>query len=143
MFCASQNLLAGVYRDASIVDKTSAEYQRRKEDTDALFEHSLQTTRTIAFYLSPLVGQWLAPSHPHLRDDLGTLPTSWQRNGPASITRAWCCFELSRALTLGHHLLVETSAEDRRKLRTILETDATELDRILVRPHAPINGTDR
>ena len=41
MFCASQNLLAGVYRDARLVAKASAAYRARKEDTDALFDGAL------------------------------------------------------------------------------------------------------
>ena len=41
MFCASQNLLAGVYKDASLTDKASEAYRARKEDTDSIFDGAI------------------------------------------------------------------------------------------------------
>ena len=39
MFCASQNLLAGVYRDLDLYPRGSAGYLQRKEDTDRVQVH--------------------------------------------------------------------------------------------------------
>merc|ERR1740130_249687 len=39
MFCASQNLLAGVYRDAAVTKDSDPEgYRAREEDTDHIFD---------------------------------------------------------------------------------------------------------
>ena len=92
MLCASQNLLAGAYRDASIVDTASDAYKARKEDTDALFDGALEAAREVFFYASPLLGEWHAPAHPFLspeREARGAPPSPWVRKGPAAGTRAW------------------------------------------------------
>ena len=51
MFCASQNLLAGVYRDASITKESDREgYLARKEDTDRIFDDALDAVSEVYFY---------------------------------------------------------------------------------------------
>ena len=95
MFCASQNLLAGKYRVATITRETDeAGYLARKEDTDQLFDGALDAISSLILYLSPLTGEWLAPDHGYLADDCGAPPQQWMRQGPAAVTRAWCLFEV-------------------------------------------------
>ena len=61
MFCASQNLLGGVYRDDANHPKGSPGYKARKEDTDHIFDDALAAVSVVIFYLSPLEGEWQAP----------------------------------------------------------------------------------
>ena len=100
MFCASQPLLGGHFRDPSRWPKGSAEYHARKEDTDSIFDdaHALEAVGEIFFYCSPLTDSWTAPRHPYLLDGIGEPPEGWVRKGPAAITRAWCLFELTNVL---------------------------------------------
>ena len=89
MFAASQNLLAGAFRDAAH-PKGSAGYAARKEDTDTIFDNALLAVRSVVFYCSPLVGEWVAPEHGFLspeRDERG-VEHPWRRHGPAAISRA-------------------------------------------------------
>ena len=89
MFAASQNLLAGAFRDEAH-PKGSAGYAARKEDTDRIFDDALLTVRSVVFYCSPLVGEWVAPRHGFLspeRDERG-VEHPWHRHGPAAISRA-------------------------------------------------------
>ena len=71
MFCASQNLLGGVYRDDANHPKGSPGYKARKEDTDHIFDDALDAVSVVIFYLSPLEGEWKAPPHAYLADDRG------------------------------------------------------------------------
>ena len=57
MFCASQNLLGGVYRDDANHPKGSPGYKARKEDTDHIFDDALAAVSVVIFYLSPLEGE--------------------------------------------------------------------------------------
>ena len=41
---------------------------------------------------------WEAPPHPYLLASQGEPPPNWQRSGPAALSRAWCIFELAKAL---------------------------------------------
>ena len=67
MFCASQNLLAGVFRDPNITREADpAGYRARKEDTDRIFDDALEAVGELLFYCSPLVGTWTAPAHSYL-----------------------------------------------------------------------------
>ena len=131
MFCASQNLLGGVYRDDANHPKGSPGYKARKEDTDHIFDDALDAVSVVIFYLSPLEGEWQAPPHAYLADDRGEPLAGWIRHGPNAVTRAWCLFELATALAAGKRLLVELAPADRARLRDILETDAD-----LARPDA-------
>ena len=48
MFCASQNLLAGVYRDPAVTKQADpAGYAARKEDTDRIFDDALDAVDEI------------------------------------------------------------------------------------------------
>ena len=131
MFCASQNLLGGVYRDDANHPKGSPGYKARKEDTDHIFDDALAAVSVVIFYLSPLEGEWQAPPHAYLADDRGEPLAGWIRHGPNAVTRAWCLFELATALAAGKRLLVELAPADRARLRDILETDAESLDQTL------------
>ena len=107
MFCASQNLLAGVYRDRAVRKQADpAGYAARKEDTDHIFDDALKAVDEILLYCSPLSGEWTAPPHPYLLPDRGDPPADWQRRGPGAMTRAWCMFELVKALAKGCELHV-------------------------------------
>ena len=89
MFAASQNLLAGAFRDEAH-PKGSVGYAARKEDTDTIFDDALFAVRSVIFYCSPLVGEWVAPRHGFLspeRDERG-VEHPWTRHGPAAISRA-------------------------------------------------------
>ena len=55
MFCASQNLLAGAYRDPAITKESDpAGYAARKEDTDRVFDDAFEPVREVILYASPL-----------------------------------------------------------------------------------------
>ena len=132
IFCASQNLLTGKYRDETVSKESDyLSYLARKEDTDRIFDGALEHITTMIFFLAPLTGEWLAPNDPYLADHLGEPPTNWMRSGPAAITRAWCLFEVCTALSQNKKLLVELAPQDRMKLRSILENDADALDQTL------------
>ena len=104
MLCASQNLLSGRYlpTDAtelrSLKEGNPEEYRRRKEDTDNIFDDAINSVEELLFYFSPLDEEWLAPKHAFLLEDHAPAPAGWMREGPAALTRAWCTFELAKAL---------------------------------------------
>ena len=104
MFCASQNLLAGTYKDPAITKEADpAGYKERKEDTDTIFDQAISATDVVFLYCAPLLGTWIAPPHPFLspkREERGKPPKNWKRKGPSSITRAWCLFEVTELLSL-------------------------------------------
>jgi len=131
VFCASQNLLAGVYRDPTITRADGEAYRARKEDTDRIFDDALEAIRVVIFYLAPLAGKWRAPPHPYLADDRGEPRSNWMRHGPVAATRAWCLFELSTALAAHKELLVELAPSDRKALHATLQNGANELDATL------------
>ena len=97
MFAASQTLLAGEF-DADRYPRGSEERKARKEDTDHVFADAIAAIREIFLYCSPLTAEWLAPDQPFLLPDHGAPPARWMRRGPGAMTRAWCMFELVKAL---------------------------------------------
>jgi len=135
MFCASQNLLAGVYRSPAVSKESDpAGYLARKEDTDRIFDDALEAVSEVYFYCSPLVGEWVAPPHPFLsplREAKGPPAQPWVRRGAAAITRAWCLFELSTALWEGCELHVALSRADREAFEELLTTDFDEIASIV------------
>ena len=99
MFCASQNLLAGVYRDPAVTKESDPEgYRARKEDTDRIFDDAIDAVDETFVYFEPLCSEWLAPPHPFLVAEQGKPAEGWVRQGPAALTRAWCIFELAKSL---------------------------------------------
>ena len=138
LFCASQLLLAGAFKDKSITRESDLSgYLARKEDTANIFEHAIQTTSTIVFQCSPLIGKWDAPPHPYLweeRERNGPKrPKPWVRQGPIAISRAWCLNELALALRKKQRLVVELNSTDMRDLSRMLESDFEEISRIFDR----------
>jgi len=121
MFCASQTLLAGVFRDPAITKEADpAGYAARKEDTDRIFDDALDAVDELLLYCSPLTGEWQAPLHLFLLPERGSPPANWLRRGPGSISRAWCLFEVVKALAKGCTLHVVLSAEDVEGFETLL-----------------------
>ena len=94
IFCASQNLLQGVIKDPAM---SSAEVG---------IEDAISTVGELLFYMEPLAGEWAAPPHPFLLAEQGEPEAGWVRSGPAALTRAWCIFELAKALAKGCRLHV-------------------------------------
>lgn len=138
LFCASQLLLAGAFKDKSITRESDLSgYLARKEDTDNIFEHAIETTSTFVFQCSPLIGKWDAPPHPYLweeRERNGPKrPKPWVRQGPIAISRAWCLKELALALRKKQRLVVELNSTDMRDLSRMLESDFEEISRIFDR----------
>jgi tetratricopeptide (TPR) repeat protein len=134
MFCASQNLLAGVYRDPAVTREADpAGYAARKEDTDRIFEDALEAVDEILLYCSPLTGEWLAPSHPHLLPGRGEPPAGWVRRGPGAMTRAWCMFELVKALAKGCTLHVVLNQADVDGFEGLLRSRFDEIADVLGR----------
>ena len=131
MFCASQNLLAGVYRSPSVTKESDpAGYLARKEDTDRIFDDALEAVSEVYFYCSPLVGEWDAPPHPFLspqRDAKGAPAQPWVRRGAAAITRAWCLFELSVALGKKCKLHVALSRADCKAFGEMLSNEFDQI----------------
>ena len=131
MFCASQNLLAGVYCSPSISKESDpAGYYARKEDTNRIFDDALEAIDEVYFYCSPLVGLWNAPPHPFLspqREAKGAPAQPWVRRGAAAITRAWCLFELSTALSAGCKLYVALSRVDRARFQEMLTKEFDQI----------------
>ena len=112
MFAASQTLLAGEFRDEASHPKGSPGYKERKEDTDTIFDHALDAIEELLLYASPLNEQWRAPQHPYLLPDIGDPPPDWMRRGPGAMTRAWCMFEMVKALAKPARLHVVLSPAD-------------------------------
>eukprot|EP00964_Phaeocystis_antarctica_P055877 scaffold32909_cov63-Phaeocystis_antarctica.AAC.1 len=107
MFCASQNLLAGEYRDPAVTKESDPQgYLARKEDTDRIFDDALDAVDETFVYFEPLAGEWRAPPHPFLVAEQGKPAEVWVRRGPAALTRAWCIFELAKSLYKGCKLYV-------------------------------------
>ena len=139
IFCASQNLLQGVIKDPAM---SSAEVG---------IEDAISTVGELLFYMEPLAGEWAAPPHPFLLAGQGdpqegwVLPglrhtssrsratTTWEpprctvsaagpdRANPFS--RAWCIFELAKALAKGCTLHMLLSPESVRLFERKLRRD--------------------
>jgi tetratricopeptide (TPR) repeat protein len=111
MFAASQTLLAGEF-DAGRYPRGSEEHKARKEDTDHVFADAMAVIREILLYCSPLTAEWPAPNQPFLLPERGAPPARWLRRGPGAMTRAWCLFELVKALAKGATLHVVLAPAD-------------------------------
>ena len=131
MFCASQNLLGGVYRDDANHPKGSPGYKARKEDTDNIFGDALKAVNELLLYSSPLLEEWTAPPHKFLLPERGEPPKGWVRRGPGAITRAWCLFEVSEALAGGCRLHVVLNQKDTEGFRGVLTTRYDEVANLL------------
>jgi len=127
MFCASQNLLAGVFRDDARFPKGTPEYEARKEDTDHIFDDALRAVDELLLYCSPLTGAWRAPPHAFLLEERGAPPADWERSGPGAMTRAWCMFEMVTALAKGCKLHVVLSRADVDGFEALLTTRFDEI----------------
>jgi tetratricopeptide (TPR) repeat protein len=111
MFAASQTLLAGEF-DAGRYPRGSEERKARKEDTDHVFADAMAAIGEILLYCSPLTAEWRAPDQPFLLPERGAPPARWMRRGPGAMTRAWCLFELVKALAKGATLHVVLAPAD-------------------------------
>ena len=111
MFAASQTLLSGEF-DAGRYPRGSEERKERKEDTDHVFADAMAAIGEILLYCSPLTAEWPAPDQPFLLPERAAPPASWMRRGPGAMTRAWCMFELVKALAKGATLHVVLAPAD-------------------------------
>ena len=132
MFCASQNLLAGVFRDPAVSKVCDpAGYAARKEDTDRIFDDALDVIQELLLYCSPLTAEWQAPPHPYLLPDRGEPPAEWMRHGPGAMTRAWCMFEIVSALARGCKLHVVLNTADAEGFERILTEQFDDIAHIV------------
>ena len=83
LFCASQNLLAGAYRDAAVTKDSDPEgYRAREEDTSRLFDDVIDAVDETFVYVEPLAGEWRALQHPFLLAEQAAPAEGWMRRGP-------------------------------------------------------------
>jgi tetratricopeptide (TPR) repeat protein len=111
IFAASQTLLSGEF-DAGRYPRGSEEHTARKEDTDHVFADAMAAISELLLYCSPLTADWRAPDQPFLLPERGAPPARWMRRGPGAMTRAWCLFELVKALAKGATLHVVLAPAD-------------------------------
>jgi len=111
IFAASQTLLSGEF-DAGRYPRGSEEHTARKEDTDHVFADAMAAISELLLYCSPLTAKWRAPNQPFLLPERGEPPARWMRRGPGAMTRAWCLFELVKALAKGATLHVVLAPAD-------------------------------
>ena len=124
MFCASQNLLAGVFRDAAVTKDSDPEgYRAREEDTDRIFDEAIDAVDETFVYVEPLAGEWRAPPHPFFIAEQGEPAEGWMRRGPSALTRAWCIYELAKSLTKQRTLHVLLGAESAAQFADTLCND--------------------
>ena len=76
--------------------------------------------------MEPLAAEWAAPPHPFLLEEQGEPAVSWVRRGPAALTRAWCIFELAKALALRRTLHVLLSPASVRLFEARMTKHAAE-----------------
>ncbi|KAL1503881.1 hypothetical protein AB1Y20_012344 [Prymnesium parvum] len=139
IFCASQNLLAGVYASAAAREEAdAAAHAAVREDVDHVFTDAIEAARELLFYCSPLTAEWDAPAHPYLLPERGVPPPQWTRRAPSAITRAWCIFELATALARRCALHVVLSPADVDGLEALLLERFEELAGLL----AGVNARD-
>ena len=132
MYAASQNLLAGVFKDEAITKETDpAGYKARKEDTDNIFGDALKAVDELLLYSSPLMEEWMAPLHAFLLSDRGEPLKDWVRRGPGAITRGWCLFEMVEALARGCKLYVVLNQKDTEGFERLLTEEYEEVAMIL------------
>ena len=111
IFAASQTLLSGEF-EAGRYPRGSEAHTARKEDTDHVFADAMAAISEILLYCSPLTAEWPAPDQPYFLPDRGAPPAGWMRRGPGAMTRAWCLFELVKALAKGATLHVVLAPAD-------------------------------
>ena len=111
IFAASQTLLSGEF-ESGRSPRGSEERKARKEDTDHVFADAMAAISEIILYCSPLTAKWRAPNQPFLLPERGEPPARWMRRGPGAMTRAWCLFELVKALAKGATLHVVLAPAD-------------------------------
>ena len=126
IFSASQTLLSGEF-DADRFLWGSEEHRERKEDTDHVFADAMTATSEILLYCSPLSAEWRAPNQPFFLPERGQPPIGWMRNGPGALTRAWCLFELVKALAKGATLHVVLAPSDVDGFEALLTDDFDEI----------------
>ena len=126
IFAASQTLLSGEF-DAERYPRGSEEHTARKEDTDHVFADAMAAITEILLYCSPLTAEWPAPNQPYFLPDRGEPPAGWVRRGPGAITRAWCLFELVKALAKGATLHVVLAPADVDGFEALLTFDLGEM----------------
>ena len=124
MFCASQNLLAGVYRDAAVTKGSDPEgYRAREEDTGRILDDAIDAVDETFVYVEPLAGEWSALQHPFLLAGQGAPAEGWMRRGPSALTRAWCIYELAKSLAKERTLHVMLGAESAAQFADTLCND--------------------
>ena len=137
IFAASQTLLSGEF-EAGRYPRGSEAHTARKEDTDHVFADAMAAISEILLYCSPLTAEWLAPNQPFLLPERGAPPARWMRRGPGAMTRAWCLFELVKALAKGATLHVVLAPADVDGFEELLTDDFDEIAGIV----AGINAAD-
>ena len=137
ILAASQTLLSGEF-DADRYPWGSEEHTARKEDTDHVFADAMAAISEILLYCSPLTAEWLAPNQPFLLPERGAPPARWMRRGPGAMTRAWCLFELVKALAKGATLHVVLAPADVDGFAALLTRRFDEIAGIV----AGINAAD-
>ena len=130
IFAASQTLLAGEFGAERFV-WGSEDYKERKEDTDHVFADAMAAISEILLYCSPLTAEWLAPNQPYFLPERGEPPIGWMRRGPGAMTRAWCLFELVKALAKGATLHVVLAPADVDGFEALLTTRFDEIESIV------------
>ncbi|KAL1515349.1 hypothetical protein AB1Y20_001979 [Prymnesium parvum] len=99
IFCASQNLLAGAFHSPHVTKEADPRgYAERQEDIGGVMDGAMAAADEMLFYCSPLTEAWEAPRDPFLLPGRGEPPEQWTRRGPCAVTRAWCVFEMARAI---------------------------------------------
>ena len=137
IFAASQTLLAGEF-DADRFVWGTEEHRARKEDTDHVFADAMTAISEILLYCSPLTAEWPAPNQPFFLPERGEPPIGWMRRGPGAMTRAWCLFELVKALAKGATLHVVLAPADVDGFEALLTTRFDEIAGIM----ACLNAAD-
>jgi len=131
IFAASQTLLAGEFAGAEDFVWGSEDFKERKEDTDHVFADAMAAISEILLYCSPLTAEWLAPNQPYFLPKRGEPPVGWMRRGPGAMTRAWCLFELVKALAKGATLHVVLAPADVDGFEALLTTRFDEIESIV------------
>ena len=111
---ASQNLLAGKYRDPSVTkERDPAGHAAREEDVNGMIAGALEATSELWFFATPILGEWEAPAHEMMLPGRSRPPAPWTRRGPYPMTRGWCLYELAKAMEQGLRTRVVLGADDR------------------------------
>jgi len=113
IYCASQNLLAGAFHSPHVTKEADPHgYAERHEDIGGVMDGAMAAADEMLFYCSPLTEAWEAPRDPFLLPERGEPPEQWTRRGPCAVTRAWCVFEMARAIAKQYTLHVVLSPAD-------------------------------